>query len=137
MCSYTTASLERIFELAISLVHFTLASDHVDESVAFYREVFGEEFVPVSIGDATLYRGSLAGMGMVICPTDMAAVVANRSRHQLQFQVDNVEQLVQRCETTGGRVHTPVMEHNGRDYAVVCDPDNNTIEFVGYPKETG
>jgi predicted enzyme related to lactoylglutathione lyase len=137
MCSYTAAMPERILQLGISLVHFTLASDHVDESVTFYREVFAEEFVPVSIGDATLYRGSLAGMGMVICPAAMAAVVANRSRHQLQFQVDDVGQLVERCEATGGRVHTPLMEHNGRDYAVVCDPDNNTIEFVGYPKETG
>jgi predicted enzyme related to lactoylglutathione lyase len=137
MCSYTTTRSERTIEVAISLVHFTLASDHAEASMMFYRAVFEEEFVPVAIGDATLYRGSLAGMGMVICPSEMAAVVANRSRHQLQFQVDDVGQLVERCEATGGRVHTPLMDHNGRDYAVVCDPDNNTIEFVGYPKEVG
>lgn len=121
--------------MAASLVHLTLASDHVDASVAFYRAVFDQDFVPVQVGDDTLYRGSIAGMGMVICPSAMAAVQANRSRHQLQFQVENVEQLIERSEAAGGRVHTPLMEHNGRDYAVVCDPDNNTIEFVGYPRE--
>ncbi|HLT21356.1 MAG TPA: VOC family protein [Thermomicrobiales bacterium] len=118
-----------------TLVHMTLASERVDASMHFYRSVFGQEFVPVRLGDVTLYRGSIAGMGMVICPSGMAAVHANRSRHQLQFQVENVEQLIERCEAAGGKVHTPLMDHNGRDYAVVCDPDNNTIEFVGYPRE--
>jgi predicted enzyme related to lactoylglutathione lyase len=123
--------------MSATLVHFTLASDDVDASMRFYRAVFGQEFVPVPLGDVTLYRGSVAGIGMVICPSGMAAVHANRSRHQLQFQVEDVGQLVERCQAAGGRVHTSLMEHNGRDYAVVCDPDNNTIEFVGYPREDG
>lgn len=112
-------------------MHFTLASEDVDIARAFYSGVFGEVFTPVDIAGETLYRGSLAGLGMVICPATMAEVVANRSRHQLQLEVDDVGGAVERAQSSGGRVHTPLSDANGRPYAVVCDPDNNTIELIG------
>lgn len=115
----------------VKLVHFTLASEDVGLARDFYAGVFGDEFEAVGIGDDTLYRGSLAGLGMVICPTHMADVVANRSRHQLQFEVSDVSAYVERATAHGGEVHTPPMEHGDREYAVICDPDNNTIELIG------
>ncbi len=119
------------------LVHFTLASDHVEDSVAFYQEAFGASFAGIDIGDDVIYRGEIAGLGMVICPATLASVVANRSRHQLQFQVDDVSAFVERSVASGGRIHTPLQDQNGRAYAVVCDPDNNTIEFTGAPEGRG
>ncbi len=113
------------------LVHFTLATEDTGVAERFYREVFGEEFAAMEIEGETLYRGSLAGLGMVICPSTMADVVANRSRHQLQFNVDDVAAHVERAVAHGGRLHTPLTDNNGRQYACVCDPDNNTIELVG------
>lgn len=117
------------------LVHFTLASEDVEMSQAFYRAVFGCDFTPVDQGGETLYRGALAGLGMVICPAAMADVVANRSRHQLQFEVEDVASHLDRAVEGGGRVHTPLTGAGGRPYAVVCDPDNNTIELVGILQE--
>ena len=117
------------------LVHFTLASEDVDAAQTFYSAVFGGEFTPVELGGETLYRGSLAGLGMVICPASMADVVANRSRHQLRFEVENVPGMLDRAGAAGGRVHTPLTEAGGRPYAVVCDPDDNTIEFVQVSSE--
>jgi predicted enzyme related to lactoylglutathione lyase len=113
------------------LVHFTLAAEDVHGARNFYSGVFGDAFDAVDIQGVTLYRGSLAGLGMVICPASMADVVANRSRHQFQLEVDDVALLVERAAAHGGRVHTPLMDHGGRSYAVVCDPDNNTIELIG------
>lgn len=117
------------------LVHFTLASEDVHLSRNFYSGVFGEEFSAIDLEGETLYRGSLAGLGMVICPSTMADVVANRSRHQLQLEVDDVGSLVDRATASGGRVHTPLTNQNGRSYACVCDPDNNTIELIGISQE--
>lgn len=117
------------------LVHFTLASEDVHRARDFYGGVFGEEYSPVEVGDETLYRGRLAGLGMVICPSTMADVVANRSRHQFQLEVDDVAAHVERATEHGGRVHTPLSNQNGRSYACVCDPDNNTIELVGESQE--
>jgi predicted enzyme related to lactoylglutathione lyase len=117
------------------LVHFTLASDHLEDSVEFYREVFGATLEPVEAVGETLYRGELGGLTVVLCPACMAEVVANRSRHQLRFEVEDVERFVARAVEHRGRVHTPVERHNGRLYAVVCDPDNNTIEFIGPSSE--
>ena len=115
------------------LVHFTLASEDVHLARDFYSGVFGDEFAAVEVADETLYRGSLAGLGMVICPALLADVVANRSRHQFQLEVDDVATLVDRASAHGGRIHTPLMDQGGRSYAVVCDPDNNTIELIGAP----
>ncbi len=78
-------------------MHFTLAAEDVHRVKDFYSAVFDEEFAAIEIGDETLYRGSLAGLGMVICPSEMADVVANRSRHQLQLEVEDVAQLVDRA----------------------------------------
>lgn len=118
-----------------NLVHFTLASDDVDKAQAFYSAVFGSEFKPVDLDGETLYRGSLAGLGMVICPASMADVVANRSRHQLRFEVEDVAGMLDLAGAAGGSVHTPLTEAGGQAYAVVCDPDNNTIEFVQVSSE--
>ena len=112
------------------LVHFTLASDDAPLTKAFYENVFEEDFSAVEVGGDTLYRGSLAGLGMVVCPSVMADVVANRSRHQFRLEVDDVAALVERAEANGGRVHTPLAERGGRNYACICDPDNNTIELI-------
>jgi predicted enzyme related to lactoylglutathione lyase len=117
------------------LVHFTLASDDTGVAKSFYSGVFGDEFAAVEVGDETLYRGSLAGLGMVICPSSMAEVEANRSRHQFQLEVEDVATLVDRAESSGGRVHTPMSDVNGRPYACICDPDNNTIELIGASQE--
>jgi predicted enzyme related to lactoylglutathione lyase len=117
------------------LVHFTLAAEDVHLAKGFYSAVFDEEFAAIELGDETLYRGNLAGLGMVICPTEMADVVANRSRHQFQLEVADVAPLLDRAAANGGRVHTPLSNEGGRSYAVVCDPDNNTIELVGRSPE--
>jgi predicted enzyme related to lactoylglutathione lyase len=117
------------------LVHFTLASDHLKDSAGFYREVFGATLEPVEVGGETLYCGELGGLTLVLCPASMAEVVANRSRHQLRFEVDDVEAASDRAVEHRGRIHTPVERHNGRLYAVVCDPDNNTIELTGPSSE--
>ena len=127
-------SRDRTVSMA-ELVHFTLASDDVDRAQAFYSAVFSSEFTPVELGGETLYRGSLAGLGMVICPAAMADVVANRSRHQLRFEVEDVAGMLDLTGVAGGRVHTPLTDAGGRPYAVVCDPDNNTIEFVQVSSE--
>jgi predicted enzyme related to lactoylglutathione lyase len=113
------------------LVHFTLAAVDVGAAKDFYNGVFGDEFSEVDLGGQTLYCGSLAGLGMVICPTQMADVVANRSRHQFQLEVDDVVAHVERATSSGGRIHTQPMDTGGRDYAVICDPDDNTIELIG------
>ncbi|MEZ4521186.1 MAG: VOC family protein [Thermomicrobiales bacterium] len=118
------------------LMHFTLASEDVEMTKTFYASVFGDEFTAVEVAGEKLYRGSLAGLGMVICPTTMADVVANRSRHQLQLEVNDVGGALERAQSSGGRVHTPLSDAGGRPYAVICDPDNNTIELIGKTAES-
>jgi predicted enzyme related to lactoylglutathione lyase len=118
------------------LVHFTLASDHLEDSVVFYRDVLGARLEPVEAGGETLFRGSIGELTVVLCPAGMAGVVANRSRHQLRFEVEDVEAAAERAVAQRGRIHTPFQQQNGRLYAVVCDPDNNTIELIGPSNES-
>ncbi|MEZ4572005.1 MAG: VOC family protein [Thermomicrobiales bacterium] len=117
------------------LMHFTLASEDVETTKTFYASVFGDEFTAVEVAERSSI-GEPCRPRMVICPTTMADVVANRSRHQLQLEVNDVGGALERAQSSGGRVHTPLSDAGGRPYAVICDPDNNTIELIGKTAES-
>lgn len=111
------------------LTHMTIASPDTRRLARFYRATLGAELKDLEINGSALYRGTLAGLTVVICPTEMAGVEANRSRHQLRFEVADVPATVEQAVVTGGQIHTEVTQTGDRVTAVVTDPDNNTIEI--------
>lgn len=115
------------------LTHMTIASLQVHRLARFYRATLGAELEEIEVYESALYRGTLAGLTVVICPAEMAGVEANRSRHQLRFEVEDVAKTVERAVASGGQIHTDLTQTGDRVTAVVTDPDNNTIEIWDSP----
>jgi predicted enzyme related to lactoylglutathione lyase len=117
--------------MSIQLENITLAVDDVEAMVRFYDAVFGCDLQPYQpFGDVRGYRGTLAGIELVMVPNSIAQVDARQNRQQLQFAVDDVEATVDRAVGSGG---TPLDEaeiRRGRMSGAVYDPDGNSIVFV-------
>jgi len=95
--------------------------------VAFYNETFDCQLVEVP--DSPMFAGSLCGFELVMCPNDIAQVVADQNRHQLRFAVEEPEELADQAVRSGGTI----VNRSGYDSSViigVADPEGNTFELV-------
>jgi len=109
----------------------TIAVTNMDKMVLFYNAVFDANLKPtVNIGDSQFYGGTLAGMQLILCPNDIAGVVAEQNRQQFRFQVDNLDTVMKSGQANHGTVINPIDEYKGAKVASLADPDGNTIEFV-------
>ena len=115
-------------EPPIQLTQMTLATTRTREMVKFYDTLFGTHLQPFDAYGTTLYRGTLAGIPLVICPNEIAGVEAEQSRHQLTLRVADLLGLLQIVEIAGGGIHTAAAE--AIISAILRDPDGNTIEVT-------
>ena len=113
---------------SIQITQMTLATTHMPEMVRFYNTLFGTELQATEAHGATLYRGTLAGIPLLLCPNDIADVEAEQSRHQFAFRVTNLSALLELVETTSGSLETPIT--GSMTVAVLRDPDGNTLEVT-------
>jgi predicted enzyme related to lactoylglutathione lyase len=113
---------------SLQLTQMTLATTHMPEMVRFYNTLFGSELQPTEISGTTLYRGTLAGIPLLLCPNEIAGVEAEQSRHQLAIRVAELTTLLELVETAGGSLETPITD--SMTSAILRDPDGNTIEIT-------
>jgi len=114
----------------IALTDMTLVATDVPAMVAFYNSVFESDLKPWSAFGATLYRGTLGGVGLQLCPNEVAGVVAEQNRHQLRFQVPNLDAMLARVQAAGGALHGDLTQEGNKRLAAVEDPDGNTLELI-------
>ena len=115
-------------ESLVQLMQMTLATNRTNEMVKFYDSLFSTQFQPTNAFGTTLYRGTLAGIPLVICPNEIAGVKAEQSRHQLSLRVADLSSLLQNVENAGGSIETPIEDSSNS--AILRDPDGNTIEVI-------
>lgn len=113
-------------ESSLQLTQMTLATIHMPEMVRFYNTLFGTELQPTEAYGTTLYRGTLAGIPLLLCPNEIAGVEAEQSRHQLAIRVADLSTLLELVETAGGSLETPLTD--AVTHVTLRDPDGNTIE---------
>jgi catechol 2,3-dioxygenase-like lactoylglutathione lyase family enzyme len=114
------------------LLHITLATTNTAAMAAFYNSVFDARIQPTQAYGATLYKGTLAGISLLLCPNEIAGVAAEQSRHQLQFAVASLDDSLDQVRAAGGAIEQ--IEAGGSERrAAVRDPDGNTLEFVERP----
>jgi catechol 2,3-dioxygenase-like lactoylglutathione lyase family enzyme len=113
----------------MQLLQMTLAATNVPAMVAFYDAVLDARLQPVTAYGTTLYRGAVAGVGLLLCPNEIAGVAAEQSRHQLRLRVPDLARAMERARASGGSLDGEVMEADGVRQAAVRDPDGNTLEL--------
>lgn len=116
---------------SITLDNITMAVDNVDEMVVFYDSVFeaGLE-LHMPFAGTRFFRGEIAGIELILVPNDIAQVKAEQSRIQLQFRVDDAEQIIDLAIASGGTPLDEAEERDGEINGAVFDPDGNSLVFV-------
>jgi predicted enzyme related to lactoylglutathione lyase len=113
----------------ITLIDLTLAATDMPGMVAFYNALFHADLQPMAAYGTTLYRGRLSGLGLLLCPNEIAGVQAEQSRHQLRFRVAQFQQVLAQAQAAGGTLRGEVLGEVGKRLAAVVDPDGNTLEL--------
>lgn len=111
----------------------TLAVNNMEAMVGFYNNVFDARLLAVEmVPGIRFYRGTLAGMGLLLCPNEIAGVNAHQNRHQLRFVVDDIEDMLARVVAAGGVLVNAIQELGSDRIAGGRDPDGNTFELLQY-----
>ena len=101
----------------------------LEPMVKFYSLAFGVQFHPVDTFGIPSQFGEVHGITLKFVPIRDAVDFEGYPLHQLGFNVQDVEAVIRLAEEHGGRVESEIQRHGGRVYAVVRDPDGNTIEL--------
>lgn len=110
-------------------VQITLAVLDMPAMIRFYNALFGCELLPITLGDATLYRTSIDDITLILCPNAIAGVQAEQSRHQFTYAVDDLAAVVNRTLAEGGRMVEDATSDE-RASATLLDPDGNSLVLV-------
>jgi catechol 2,3-dioxygenase-like lactoylglutathione lyase family enzyme len=104
----------------LRLTKITLAAHDTPGMVAFYNAAFGCDLQPFSAYGATLYRGTIGGIPLVICPNEIAGTEGGQGKYQLCLAVADIAAVMRAGQVAGG---------SAAGDSALRDPDGNTIEL--------
>lgn len=108
-----------------------MAVTNMNAMVAFYNRVLDTHLEPVA--DTPFYRGTLGGIELLMCPNEIAGVIAQQNRQQFRFMVNNLGERLEQVVNCGGQIMGSQLEQNGSRLIGVRDPDGNTFELLWLP----
>lgn len=113
---------------SVTIERVVLAATDVAAVVRFHNLVFGAELTPLD-GPDSFHLGDLAGIPLVICPNEIAGVVAEQNRQQFRIAVADLDRAAEAVLEAGGSV---IQDETADDRRIlgVRDPDGNTYELV-------
>ena len=107
----------------------TLAVTNSKEMVNFYRNVFNAQFNEFDAMGEKMYSGNISGLNLLLCPNTIAGVDAKQSRHQFDYDTEDLDVVVKSALDSGGSVMGDIAENDKQRYATIIDPDGNTMNF--------
>lgn len=113
-----------------ALSSVALRVHNADALESFYVEAFGAEFRTVTTGAVSSRFGELSGVTLKFVPIRGDADFDGFPVHQLGFEVDDLDAVVQAALRHGGRIEDPARVIDGRRVAAIRDPDGNTVELI-------
>lgn len=109
----------------LTLTQIDLSAEDVPAMVAFYNGFLGADLRPFEAFGTELWRGSLGGIPLLLCPNTLAGVDAARNRHQFNYRTPDLATAIEAARLAGGQVRDETDTS-----ATVLDPDGNTIVVI-------
>jgi len=119
----------------IHLTTVALRVHRMEAMVAFYEEAFGARFREVDTSGLRSQFGRVAGITLKLVPLRDAVEFDEFPSHQLGFEVPDVEAVIALAVKHGGRQEGELTRDGDTVHASVRDPDGNTIELYGSPRD--
>jgi predicted enzyme related to lactoylglutathione lyase len=111
------------------LIQIDMAIVHMDKMVNFYTSVLDAKLTSRDVQGMKMYSGTMLGMTFVMAPNELAGVVAEQSRHQLEVVVTDIEAIADKAKAAGGNLRDGIQTNGDSKVLVVEDPDGNTVIF--------
>ncbi|WP_462247920.1 VOC family protein [Ekhidna sp.] len=115
---------------SVKITGMTLAVFKMQEMVKFYSQVFQIQFEELSMFDSKLYKTSLGDLDILFCPAELAQNTSTQNRHQLNFTINNLEDISKEIATLDGEIMGDVQNDGSSIRVGIKDPDKNTIELI-------
>ncbi|MEP0985498.1 VOC family protein [Ekhidna sp.] len=114
----------------VKITRITLAVTEMEQMVKFYENVFQIHFEQVRMFDTILYRSSLGGLELLLCPASIAQNTAKQNRHQLNLEVDNLELALSKVKKFHGTKMGDSNQKHGQIEVGIKDPDGNSMVLI-------
>jgi len=101
----------------------------MEAMVAFYSQAFDIHFHEVDTFGIRSQFGEINGITLKFVPIRDAEDFEGYPLHQLGFNVPDVETVLNLALQYGGRAEGEILRDGDNFYAVLRDPDGNTIEL--------
>jgi predicted enzyme related to lactoylglutathione lyase len=111
----------------MKVIEIVIACFNLEETKAFYRNVFDIHFQEIKIPPGNIYEGPVDGIKITLCPASIAGIKAKENRHQLTFQIDDVKSSIEKVEQFGGGLLGKVQKANDSLQVAIKDVDGNSI----------
>lgn len=108
----------------------TIAITNISEMVNFYETVFNCGFTEIEAYGTTLFSGNLAGIKILLCPNEVACVNAEKNRHQFDFLVTNLDNVICLAQASNGTLSGDIIKSADKKAVTIIDPDGNTMNFI-------
>lgn len=128
--------LKRV-KMKVSLHHAHLFASNLDESIKFYKEMFGAEIIlDLNVGGA---RNVMIAIGSSkINFYDQPPKVKDRGPvHHLGIETDDIDALVSHMKSKGIEFRKSVSNLGYLKYIMVSAPDNVLLELFEFKKGKG
>jgi len=116
--------------MSLTIEKITLACTNISKMPEFYSKVFKADLKEHNFGDFKMYSAKLGNLRFLFCPNEIAGVDANQSRHQFDYIVENVNEVIEAGLASGGSIHSELQENDSELFVTLLDPDGNTINFI-------
>lgn len=114
----------------IKISKITLAITNMNEMLEFYSSVFNAKFREIDSYGTKLYSTRISGMNYLFCPNEIADVKATQNRHQFDYFIDDLKELIEKVRSANGIIQgNETLTQNYKSVSVV-DPDGNTMVFI-------
>ncbi len=114
---------------SFNLLKITIACTDISAMTAFYSKVFNVEFKERDFG-FKMYSTKIGDINFLFCPNEIAGVIAEQNRHQFDYLVENIGEVIDRALSAGGLLHTELQKTETESNVTIQDPDGNTMNFI-------
>lgn len=112
------------------ITQLTIAVTNTEEMAVFYSKVFNVKLSEFEAMGEKFYSGNIAGIYTMLCPNAIAGVEANQNRHQFDYSIDDLEEVVEKALSASGTLKDSIQADEKQKTVTIIDPDGNTINFI-------
>ncbi|WP_420317964.1 VOC family protein [Ekhidna sp.] len=109
------------------IIGMTIAVTDMHKMVAFYSKVFHLVFEEIEMYESKLSKTQIDAIELLFCPAEIARNTAKQNRHQLEFEVEDLDHTISLVKMNDGTVMGEPSKDSYFVQVGIKDPDNNSI----------